>query len=147
MFLFLVTRCLVVAVQPCMEWIPVKKSLINSISFNCQKICSQTKRPRTRLTLLQNYQRNKCGPDILKGSRAVRGWPRGDLRLIYRFWEYLIWTPKFKIGRKRKTNVLNKNRKLPSVTLFCKSNIKSEYINIVNRTKNCHIGFIVILSQ
>ena len=28
MFLFLVTPCLVVAVQPCMEWIPLKKNKI-----------------------------------------------------------------------------------------------------------------------
>ena len=45
--------------------------------------------------------------------------------------------PKFKEGRKRKTktNVLDENKKLPSLILFNKLNIELEYINIVNRTK------------
>ena len=30
MFLFLVTPCLVVALQPCMEWIPIKKKLFGT---------------------------------------------------------------------------------------------------------------------
>ena len=47
--------------------------------------------------------------------------------------------PKFKKDRKRKTNVLHKNKKLPSVNLFSKLNIESEHINTVNRTKNTPI--------
>ena len=47
----------------------------------------------------------------------TRGWSRADLRLEYQFWGHLIWAPKFKKGRKRKTfeeekvNVLHKNKK------------------------------------
>ena len=32
MFLFLVTPCLVVAVQPCMEWIPILKKIIFQVN-------------------------------------------------------------------------------------------------------------------
>ena len=52
---------------------------------------------------------------------------------------YSTWMPKFKKDRKRKTNVLHKNKKLPSVNLFSKLNIESEHINTVNRTKNTPI--------
>ena len=45
-----------------------------------------------------------------------KGWSRADLRLVYRFWGHLIWSPKFKKGRKIKHKVLYKNKKLPSVT-------------------------------
>ena len=38
MFLFLVTPCLVVAVHPCMEWIPVKKK----DSLSCKKLTRYT---------------------------------------------------------------------------------------------------------
>ena len=55
-----------------------------------------------------------------------------DLELT---WGHLIWAPKFKKVRKRKTNFLRKNKKLPSVTLFSKLNIESEHIHRVNRTK------------
>ena len=55
-----------------------------------------------------------------------------DLELT---WGHLIWAPKFKKVRKRKTNFLRKNKKLPSVTLFSKLNIESEHIHTVNRTK------------
>ena len=34
--LFLVTPCLVVAVQPCMEWIPFKIKKITGLPPNCQ---------------------------------------------------------------------------------------------------------------
>ena len=36
----------------------------------------------------------------------------------------------------KKTNILHKNKKLPSVTLFSKLNVESEHINAVNRTKS-----------
>ena len=39
-------------------------------------------------------------------------------------------------GKKRKTSVLHKNKKLSSVTLFTKLNIESEHINAINRLKN-----------
>ena len=58
--------------------------------------------------------------------------------LVYRFFGQLIWRPKFKKGRKRKAKVLNKNKKLPSVTLVSKFNIESEHINAVKRTTNYH---------
>ena len=63
-----------------------------------------------------------------------RGWSRADLRLVYRFWGHLIWAPKFMEGRKRKTKVLQRNRKLSPVNLFSKLNIESENINAVNKT-------------
>ena len=62
----------------------------------------------------------------------TRGLSRADLSL-YRFLGDLIWAPKFKKGRKRKTNVLDKIKKLPFVTLFPKLNVESEQINAVNR--------------
>ena len=43
--------------------------------------------------------------------------------MVYR---HLIWPRRFKRGRKRKTDVLHKNKKLPSVTLFIKLSIESE---------------------
>ena len=52
-----------------------------------------------------------------------------SLRLIYQFWEHLIWAPKFKEGRKRETNVFYRNKKLYSVTFFSKLNIETEHIN------------------
>ena len=64
-----------------------------------------------------------------------RGWSRADLRLVYQFWGHLIWAPKFNKVRKKKTNFLHKNEKLPCATLFSKLNIESEHINIANRTK------------
>ena len=57
---------------------------------------------------------------MLKGSRA-------DLRSLYQFWRCLIWGHKFKKGWQRKTNILYKNKKLPSVTLFSRLNIKSTH--------------------
>ena len=42
---------------------------------------------------------------------------------------------KVKKGKKRKTNVLHKNIKLPSVTLSSKLDISSKHINTLNRTK------------
>ena len=59
-------------------------------------------------------------------------------------WEHLIWSPKFKKARTRKTNVLHKNKKLPSLTLFSKFNIELEHINAVNRTKNNHSTLIFL---
>ena len=73
-----------------------------------------------------------------------RGLSSPDLRSVYRFWGHLIWAPKFKEGRKRKSNVLQKNKKLPSVTLFSRLNIESEHINAVNRTKNYHSTLIFL---
>ena len=64
------------------------------------------------------------------------------MRQLYRFWGYLIWVPKFKKGRKRKSNFLHEIEKLPSLTLFSKLNIESELINAVNRTKNYHITLV-----
>ena len=46
-----------------------------------------------------------------QNTKGVRVWSRGILRSIYRFWEHLIWMPKFKKGRKRKTNISIKNEK------------------------------------
>ena len=37
MCFFLVTPCLVVAVQPCMEWIPIKKKKKKSLSLECKQ--------------------------------------------------------------------------------------------------------------
>ena len=74
----------------------------------------------------------------------ARGWSRADLRLVYWFWEHLIWSPKFKKARTRKTNVLHKNKKLPSLTLFSQFNIELEHINAVNRTKNNHSTLIFL---
>ena len=65
-----------------------------------------------------------------------KGWSRADLRSVYQFWGHLIWASKFKKSRKRKTNVLNKNKKLSSVTLLSKLNIESKHISTVNRIKN-----------
>ena len=48
-----------------------------------------------------------------------KGWSRADLRLVYRFWGHLIWSPKFKKGRKIKHKVLHKNKKLP----FCNNTV------------------------
>ena len=42
------------------------------------------------------------------------------MRSVYRFRGHLIWAPKFKKGRKRKTIFLHKNKKVSSVTLFNK---------------------------
>ena len=56
---------------------------------------------------------------------------------------HLIWAPKFKKYRKRKTNVFHKNEKLPSVILFNKLNIELELINAVNRTK-CYHSFRIL---
>ena len=39
------------------------------------------------------------------------------------FLGHLLWVSKFKTSRKRKTNALHKNKKLPSVTPFRKLNI------------------------
>ena len=64
-----------------------------------------------------------------------QGRSRADLRSVYWFWGHLIWEPKFKKVRKKKTNFLYDNKKLPSVTLFSKLNIESEDIITVNRTK------------
>ena len=69
---------------------------------------------------------------------ANRGWSRADLKSVYRFWGHLIWTPKFKKGRKRKTNIFLKNKKLLSPTLSSKLNIELEHINTANGTKNDH---------
>ena len=66
------------------------------------------------------------------------GWSRANLRLLYQFWGHLIWAPKFKKGRKRKTNTLHKNKKLLAVTLSSKFNIESKHINTVNWTKSYH---------
>ena len=53
------------------------------------------------------------------------GWSRADLRSVHRSWEHLIWAPKkHKKGRKRKANLLHKNKKLSYVTLFSKLNRK-----------------------
>ena len=41
------------------------------------------------------------------------GWSRADLKLVYQF-----WVSQLKKSWKRKTNVLNKNKTLPSVTLL-----------------------------
>ena len=65
----------------------------------------------------------------------VNGWSRADLKSAYQFWGHLIWAPKFKKVRKRKTNFFHKNKKLPYVTFFSKLNIESEHITTVNRTK------------
>ena len=73
-----------------------------------------------------------------------RRWSRADWWLVYRFWGHLIWAPEFKKRRKRITNVLRKNKKLPSVTLFSKMNIESEHMNAISRTKNCH-GTLIFL--
>ena len=62
---------------------------------------------------------------IYRGRRKV------DLWSICQFWGHLIWVPKFKKNRKRKS-VLYKNEKLPSATRFSKLNNKSEHINTVN---------------
>ena len=76
-------------------------------------------------------------------THHISGWPRADLRLVYQFWGHLIWVPKFKEGRKRETNVLHKNEKLPSVILFSRLSIKSKlHINTVNRTKIYHVTLI-----
>ena len=61
---------------------------------------------------------------------------RPDLRLLYQFWGYLIWIPKFKKGRKRKANIFLTNKKHPSMTLLSKLDIESEYIKAVNKTKS-----------
>ena len=56
--------------------------------------------------------------------------------------------PKFKKCRKRKINVLHKNKKnchLPSVTLFSKLNIKSKHINTVNWIKNYYSTIVIII--
>ena len=65
--------------------------------------------------------------EILRIS-PYKDWSRADLSSVYQFWGHLILAPKFKKGRKRKTNALYKNKKLPSATLFSKLNIKSESI-------------------
>ena len=54
---------------------------------------------------------------------------------------------KFNKGKKRKTKVLHKNKKLQSVTLFSKLNVKSEHINTVNRTKNHKIIIFLCFRQ
>ena len=59
----------------------------------------------------------------------IRGSSTATLRSVYQFWRNLIWLHKFKKGRKRKANVLHKNKKLPSVTLLSKLRIESEHIN------------------
>ena len=67
---------------------------------------------------------------------GTRGWSRADLRSIYRFTRHLVWGSKFKKGRKRKTNVLHKNKKLPSASLVRKLKIELEHINTVKRKQN-----------
>ena len=67
---------------------------------------------------------------------GTRGWSRADLRSIYRFTRHLVWGSKFKKGRKRKTNVLHKNKKLPSASLVSKLKIELEHINTVKRKQN-----------
>ena len=57
------------------------------------------------------------------------------MRLVYQFLEHLMWVPKFKKVKKRKTNVLHKNKKLLSVTVSSKLNIESEHINTVNNKR------------
>ena len=59
------------------------------------------------------------------------GLSRVCLRSVDWFWGHLIWASKFKKGRKRETNVLYRNKKLPSITLFSKLNIESEHNNAV----------------
>ena len=58
--------------------------------------------------------------------------------LVYQVLRHLFCVTKFETGRKRKTNALHKNKKLPSVTYSSKLNIEPEHINTVNRTKNYH---------
>ena len=60
----------------------------------------------------------------------LRGSSRTDLRLVYQFCGHLIWAPKFKKVRKKKTNFLHKNTKLPSVALFSKLNIRHKSSDI-----------------
>ena len=73
----------------------------------------------------------------------TRGWSRADLTLVDQFLGHLIWPPKFKKGRKRKTSVLHKNNLLYA-TLFSKLNIESEHINTVNWTQNYHSTLIFL---
>ena len=61
------------------------------------------------------------------------------------FGDTLFWCPNSRKVEKEK-QVLHKNKKLPPVTLFWKLNIKSEQINKVSKTKNCHSSFTVILT-
>ena len=56
---------------------------------------------------------------------ALRAWSAGDVRSVYLILGTPIWTPKSKVGRRRKTNILHKNKKLPFVTLFSRLNIAS----------------------
>ena len=72
---------------------------------------------------------------------------RADLRSVYRFWGHLIWTPKFKKGRKRKTNIFLKNKKLPSLIVFGKLNIELEHINAANSSKNSIIVLYLCFRQ
>ena len=58
-----------------------------------------------------------------------------NARSLYLFLGNRTWEPKFNKGRKTKTNVFYKNKKLPSVTHFGKLNIESEHINTLNITK------------
>ena len=72
-----------------------------------------------------------CPLSLAFFSGMSRGPSRADLRLIHQFLKHLLWVFKFKKSRKRKTNILCQNKKLPSVTLFSKLNIESEHINTV----------------
>ena len=60
-----------------------------------------------------------------------KGWSRADLRSAYRFWGHLIWSLKFKRGRKIKHTVLHKNNKLPFVTTQFQN-----WVNTVMRTND-----------
>ena len=44
-FLFLVTPCLVVAVQPCIEWIPIKKNSLDSILDSIDSLVTHVRHP------------------------------------------------------------------------------------------------------
>ena len=56
------------------------------------------------------------GLELIWGSRAA-------LRLVHWFWSHLIWAPKLKKGRKRKTNILHKT------TAICNSNLESSMLS------------------
>ena len=94
-------------------------------------------------TLSQSFKRTRSlKTEISNGNlkNFLRHWSRADLRSICRFF-YRATSRDAQIqkkGKKRKTNILYKNRKLPSVTLFRKLSTESENINAVNRTKNYH---------
>ena len=66
---------------------------------------------------------------------------------MYQFRSHLIWDPNSRKADKEKTNLLHKNKKPPSATLFSKLNIESEHINAVKNIRDVQKSMVCLIRK